>query len=126
VKLYTVEGIYFIKLKWLHIFHNKGLASYPVMRKGPYHIPNMTTKLSAVRAISCGYVLDDFQNYMSFVNRRLKISLYKTVGLCDSIHLLKSIKFFAVQFSSATCSFRLLRFSIKITLLRTAIEKIRN
>jgi hypothetical protein len=32
----------------------------------------MTTKLSAVRAISCQYVLDNFQNYMSFVNRRRK------------------------------------------------------
>lgn len=69
---YIVGGIYFIKLKRPHIFHNKGLASYPVLRKGPYHIPNMTTKLSAVRAISCQYVLDNFQNYMSFVNRRRK------------------------------------------------------
>jgi hypothetical protein len=50
-----------------------------------------------------------------------KIALYKNASLYNYVHLLKNIKIFSVQFSSATCSFRLLY----IILLRNAILKIR-
>ena len=63
---------FIIRTKWRNIFHNKRLVSYPVFRKGQYHIPNRATNLSCMTATCCWYVLENFENYMSFANRRQK------------------------------------------------------
>jgi hypothetical protein len=82
VTLYNVEGIYFIKLKWPHIFHYKGLPSYPVLRKWQYHIPNRVTKLSAVKAISCWYVLENFSKFHVICEQKAEKFHFTKIQVC--------------------------------------------
>jgi len=109
-KLVHLVG-FIIRIKWSHIFHNKGLTSYPVLRKGQYHIPKRAKNCLVWEGFAADMSWRIFKTACHLSTEGRKISLYKNAGLYNSVHLLNN-KIFAVQFSSATCLFRLLRSSV--------------